>query len=151
MRLGVRVIHSRPGHPQTHGKNERFNGTLKAELLNHQQFRNLGHAQQRFDWWRDRYNFERPHQGIDDQVPMDRYQSSWRSYPETLPPVEYDQTDHVRKVDSDGYISYQGHRYKIGRGFVGQYVAIRKQKDTPNKMVYFCHQPIKEISPKTVS
>lgn len=151
MRLGVRVIHSRPGHPQTHGKNERFNGTLKAELLSHEQFRNLGHAQQRFDWWRHRYNFERPHQGIDDQVPMDRYQPSRRNYPETLPPVEYDQTDQVRKVSGDGTISYQNHEYKIGKGFVGQHIAIRKQKDTPKKMVYFCHQPIKEISPKTVN
>ncbi|MFO7854416.1 MAG: IS481 family transposase, partial [Paracoccaceae bacterium] len=106
---------------------------------------------QRFDWWRDRYNFERPHQGIGDQVPMDRYRPSRRNYPETLPPVKYDQTDDVRKVNPDGYIIYQAHRYKIGKGFIGRRVAVRKQKDTPKKMVYFCHQPIKEISPKTVN
>lgn len=148
MRLGIRVTHSRPGHPQTHGKNERFNGTLKAELLNHEQFRDTSHAQQRFDWWRDRYNLERPHQSLDDDVPMDRYQPSWRAYPETLPPVEYNSTDAVRKVNQSGYMSYQGNTYKIGKGFVGQRVAVRKQKGSTKKTVYFCHQAIKEIHPQ---
>ena len=32
MRLGVRVSHSRPYHPQTQGKDERFHRTMKAEL-----------------------------------------------------------------------------------------------------------------------
>jgi transposase InsO family protein len=33
IRLGIRVSYSRPGHPQSKGKNERFNRTLDAELL----------------------------------------------------------------------------------------------------------------------
>src|SRR5699024_3964561 len=33
LRLGVAVSHSRPYHPQTQGKDERFHKTLKAELL----------------------------------------------------------------------------------------------------------------------
>lgn len=146
MRLGVRVIHSRPAHPQTHGKNERFNGTLKAELLAHEEFDDLGHAQRRFDWWRKRYNIERPHQALDDQVPIDRYRPSHRAFPEVLPPVEYDQTDQVRKVASNGTIGYQGQTYKIGKAFIGQRVAVRKHKKPSTGMIYFCHQPIKEIS-----
>lgn len=31
MRLGIEPIHGRPYHPQTRGKNERFNGTLQRE------------------------------------------------------------------------------------------------------------------------
>ena len=33
VRLGVRVLHGRPHHPQTQGKDERFHRTLKAEVL----------------------------------------------------------------------------------------------------------------------
>ena len=34
MRLGIRVGHSRPNHPQTQGKDERFHRTFKEEVLN---------------------------------------------------------------------------------------------------------------------
>ncbi|WP_152986894.1 integrase core domain-containing protein, partial [Pseudovibrio sp. POLY-S9] len=37
--LGVRLIHARPFHPQTKGKNERFNRTLKEEVLAYRTFR----------------------------------------------------------------------------------------------------------------
>ncbi|MEM5279363.1 IS481 family transposase, partial [Cupriavidus taiwanensis] len=30
IRLGVRLSHSRPGHPQTNGKDERFHRTMQA-------------------------------------------------------------------------------------------------------------------------
>ncbi|MCM7520449.1 IS481 family transposase, partial [Enterobacter chengduensis] len=33
MRLGIKVGHSRPYHPQTQGKLERFHRSLKAEVL----------------------------------------------------------------------------------------------------------------------
>ncbi|HKJ70076.1 MAG TPA: integrase core domain-containing protein, partial [bacterium] len=145
MRLGIRVIHSRPRHPQTHGKNERFHGTLHAELLRYEQFRDLAQAQDRFDWWRHRYNHERPHQALDDQVPSDRYTPSPRELPTTLPSIEYGPDDAVRRVDSSGKISLQGTKYKIGRAFCRLPVAVRPQVDTAASMVYFCHQPIREI------
>ncbi|MDR8017933.1 IS481 family transposase, partial [Pseudomonas guguanensis] len=45
MRLGVEVSHSRPYHPQTQGKLERFHQTLKREVL-HRAFSDLQHCQQ---------------------------------------------------------------------------------------------------------
>ncbi|MHC4048082.1 DDE-type integrase/transposase/recombinase, partial [Bradyrhizobium sp. 23AC] len=33
LKLGVRVVHARPCHPQARGKNERFHRTLKAEVF----------------------------------------------------------------------------------------------------------------------
>ena len=33
LRLGIKVIHGRPRHPQTQGKDERFHATLIAEVL----------------------------------------------------------------------------------------------------------------------
>ncbi|VXB95660.1 hypothetical protein BURKHO8Y_170370 [Burkholderia sp. 8Y] len=48
IRLGIRISYSRPRHPQTNGKDERFHRTLKAELLAGRRFKNLKSAQQAF-------------------------------------------------------------------------------------------------------
>ena len=102
MRLNIRVTHSRPYHPQTQGKDERFHRSLKAEVLRGPPFRDLSHAQEHFEAWRQVYNFERPHQALGQQVPASRYQPSVRAFPATLPPIEYGPDDLVRKVQAQG-------------------------------------------------
>ena len=64
IRIGIRVSHSRPYHPQTQGKDERFHETLNYELLRYVSYRDIAEAQRGFDRWRDRYNFERPHESL---------------------------------------------------------------------------------------
>ena len=61
LRLGVGVGHGRPYHPQTHGKQERFHRTLKAEVLAGLVLGDFSQVQARFDQWRQVYNRERPH------------------------------------------------------------------------------------------
>jgi transposase InsO family protein len=39
LKLGVRVLHAKPGHPQARGKNERFHRTLKDEVFVMRRFR----------------------------------------------------------------------------------------------------------------
>ena len=39
LKLGIAVLHSRPYHPQSRGKNERFHRTLNAEVLALRRFR----------------------------------------------------------------------------------------------------------------
>ena len=63
MRHGIRVGHSRPYHPQTQGKLERFHRSLKAEVLQGKWFADSGELQRAFDHWRTVYNLERPHAG----------------------------------------------------------------------------------------
>jgi hypothetical protein len=70
---GVKQIVARPRHPQTLGKIERFWGTLWRECLETAVFTDLGEARLRIGHFIDHYNFQRPHQGIDDAVPADRY------------------------------------------------------------------------------
>jgi transposase InsO family protein len=44
LRLGVRVLHGRPYHPQTQGKEEGFHRTLEHELLSRHTWRDLAHC-----------------------------------------------------------------------------------------------------------
>jgi len=149
MRLGVRVTHGRPYHPQTQGKEERFHRTMNAELISNRYFKDLIHFQSLADPWRDQYNHIRPHEALDMQTPATRYQPSRRSMPAALPTIEYDQTDQVRKVDACGWISFRGQYHKIGKAFAGQPVAIRPTTTDGLMSVLFCHQQLKELDLRT--
>ena len=58
MDLVILTKHGRPNHLQTQGKDERFNGTLKKELLKHRQIKDIVDAQREFDEFRLFYNNE---------------------------------------------------------------------------------------------
>ncbi|ODS29760.1 MAG: Integrase core domain protein [Candidatus Scalindua rubra] len=143
--LGINVIHSRPYHPQTMGKDERFHRTLKAEVLNHRKFDSIDNAQKEFDKWRYIYNLKRPHEALDMDVPASRYEPSKRMYPETLPDIEYSPGDQVRKVQEKGKISFKGKIFKVGKAFKKQLVAVRPTTKDGIYNVFFYHKKIKQI------
>ncbi len=145
IRLGIRVSHGRPHHPQTQGKDERFHRTLKAEVLRYENFRDRLHCQQRFDRWRDVYNLERPHEALGLDVPAAHYQVSPRRFPEVLPGLVYGPDDRVRKVDVTGRISFQGRVFRVGKAFRGQRVALRPSQSDGVWSVYYCHQQVKVV------
>lgn len=145
MRLGVRVTHGRPYHPQTQGKDERFHRTLKAEVLAGRYFADLTECQRAFDRWRHVYNHQRPHQAIDMATPGERYRASSRAFPETLPPIEYGPDDAVRKADQDGDIRFKARRLRLGKPFRGQPIALRPTLEDGVFGIYFCVQQIGTI------
>jgi len=148
LKLGVQVGHSGPYHPQTLGKDERFHRTLKAELLTYCQGLELPQCQPRFDAWRLVYNLERPHEALGLAVPASRYRVSPRSFPETLTPVEYGPDDQVRKVQAEGWISFRGQGFHLGRAFRGEAVALRPTSSDGVWEVVFCSQRITKIDLK---
>jgi transposase InsO family protein len=142
LRLGIGVSHSRPHHPQTQGKDERFHRTIEAEVLRYQRADTLLNWQQHFDRWRQVYNHERPHQALGMKVPASRYQPSRRPYPETLPAIEYGPTDIIRKVRHFGHIKYEGQEYHVGSAFAGLHVALRHTTTDGLLEVFFCQHRI---------
>lgn len=144
IRLGVGISHSRPLHPQTNGKDERFHRTLKAELLGSRWFSTIAEVQKAFDRWREIYNHERPHEALGLDVPSSRYRASARCYPEVLPAVDYDSSDLVRSVRPNGQVSFEGASYFVGQAFAGEKVALRRIDERVWR-VFFCHEPIATI------
>lgn len=140
IRLGIRVSHSRPYHPQTNGKEERFHRSLKAEVLNGKSFEHLAHVQTAFDRWRRVYNHERPHEALQMQTPISRYRPSPRAFPEILPPVEYAPDDHVVRVKWNGELSFRGQKFKVSSALHRHDVAIRPRPTEDGVFdVYFAH------------
>jgi transposase InsO family protein len=145
VRLGIKLIHGRPLHPQTQGKEERFHRTLKAEVLGTRCFRDLQHVQEAFDAFRPVYNHQRPHEALGLKVPASRYRPATRSYPSTLPTVEYGPGDTVRKVDMSGKISLRGRPWKVGGAFAGQSVAVRPADIDGVMDLFYAHQKVATV------
>ena len=145
LRLGVQVIHGRPHHPQTQGKEERFHRTLQAEVLRDRTFRDLATCQAHFTPWRTVYNCERPHEALGDHPPASRYQPRPRPFPATLPPIEYAPGSTVRKVQAQGLIALHGRYYRVGKAFRGYPVAIQPTLEPDLVTVQFCHETIAEL------
>jgi transposase InsO family protein len=146
IRLNIKLIHGRPYHPQTQGKEERFNKTFKVEVLNHNNFKNIDQCQEYFNKWREKYNCIRPHEALNLDVPAKHYVPSSRSYSSYLPPVEYDDSCVVRKVNGNGDISFNAKMFTIGKAFVGDYVGIKPVNSDGLFEVYYINQHLRNIS-----
>ena len=69
----VRHLKSRPHHPMTLGKIERFWKTLWEEFLERAQFDSFESAAERIRLWVKHYNHQRPHQSLEGLCPADRF------------------------------------------------------------------------------
>jgi len=138
MQLGIAPHHGRPYHPQTRGKNERFNGTLQREVIAQQSFRDLSQVQRCFDAWRQVYNHERPHQAIGDLPPASRFHPAPREFPETLAPIGYEPDCLVRKVQNDGRISFMNRNLFVSNAFAGKPVGLKPTERDGVYDVLFC-------------
>jgi len=154
LKLGVELIYSRPYHPQSRGKNERFHRTLHDEVFAFRIFQNLTQVQRAFDQWREVYNFERPHEAIGMAVPAERYRPSPRPFPAKLPEVEYGEHEIVRTVPkSKDYICFKGRFWKVPEAFRGERLALRPKGKDGQFAVFFASHQIATIdltNPKTV-
>lgn len=125
MDLDIGLVHGRPYHPQTQGKDERFHRTLKVEVLDAHNLKSIDEAQAAFDAWRSVYNTKRPHEALDLDTPASRYAMSSRAMPEVIAPPEYEPQAHVRKVDQNGRFSFKGRILKASTAFAGKALALR--------------------------
>lgn len=106
-RLGIKLINSRPGHPQTNGKNERAHRTAQRWLAAQPPARALAELQAQLERYRTAYN-RRPHQGIDHHTPLERRLAGTRPTPPgPTNPLPHTEAIDTRATSRDGYITIQ--------------------------------------------
>jgi transposase InsO family protein len=71
-RLRLKHIRTKPYTPKTNGKAERFIQTSLREWAYAQAYSNSRERKAELPTWLHRYNWHRPHAGIDDKVPISR-------------------------------------------------------------------------------
>ena len=121
--LGIRSKHSRPYHPQTCGKVERFHQTLKKHLGKQPRPETKKQLQAQLDGFVAYYNEIRPHRATGRRTPAEAYAARERSYPRgpmidcTGYRVRSDKVDRAGGVT----IRHKGrlHHIGIGRAYKG--------------------------------
>jgi transposase InsO family protein len=83
--LGIASVHSRPLHPQTNGKVERFHQTLKKHLRGLPRAATIEQLQAQLDHFRHIYNHERPHRSIGRRTPAQAWLDAPKSGPADRP------------------------------------------------------------------
>lgn len=135
MDYGILTIHSRVRHPQTLGKEERFNGTLKRERLRYREYENHAHAQCDFDEYREFYNYERPHHALELGLPFERYNFSKRKVSKCIDEWVYDSDVIVRQIKSTGYLTFRNQGYFISEAFAGKTIGLKESNS--NKGLFY--------------
>jgi transposase InsO family protein len=83
--LGVAAAHSRPNHPQTNGKVERFHQTEQKWLAAHDPAATITDLQAQLDLYRLHYNHHRRHRGINRRIPAEVWADAPKAGPANQP------------------------------------------------------------------
>jgi transposase InsO family protein len=119
---GVRPITGRPYHPQTTGKVERFQQTLKKWLRKQPLAADLVELQAQLDEFCRIYNNERPHQGIGRVTPISRWQATTPAAPtgQPLPHPQWPARLQQGTVTATGVIRAAPFAIHLGVEWAGQ-------------------------------
>ena len=117
--LGVDYKHSRPYHPQTCGKVERFHQTLKRWLTKQRRARTVSALQTQLDRFRSYYNTVRPHRAFGRRTPAQAFTARTKATPRR-PGITIPAQHRVRRdrVDKTGKVTlrYQSRLLHLGIG-----------------------------------
>jgi len=118
---GIAPATGRPYHPQTTGKVERFQQTLKKWLRRQVLAADLVELQAQLDQFCFVYNHERPHQGIGRMVPIDRWNAGLAARPASEPLAHPDLSTHRFEgcVAADGRVRAGGFGIGLGVEWAG--------------------------------
>jgi transposase InsO family protein len=118
-RLGITYKHSRPYHPQTCGKVERFHQTLKRWLARRPPAGTLAELQAHLDRFIETYNTRRPHRALRRRTPADAFAARIKAIP-AGPALDLPAHYRVRRdrIDTSGCITlrYKSRLHHIGIG-----------------------------------
>jgi transposase InsO family protein len=117
-RLGVAYKHSRPYHPQTCGKVERFHETLKKYLARRARATTVAELQAQLDRFVAYYNTVRPHRSLGRRTPAQAFAARTKAMPKLPPVTEGHHRVRRDRVDKTGTVTlrYRSKLLHIGIG-----------------------------------
>jgi hypothetical protein len=131
--LGITQKNGHPGHPQTQGKIERFQQTLKRWLAAQPAAATIAELQTQLDTFTGIYNQIRPHRALHGATPANAYLATIKAAPaaQRRNPHHRVRNDHVDRL---GKISLRRagrmHHLGVGAAHKGQAVTILIDADT---------------------
>lgn len=125
---GIAFRHSRPYHPQTCGKVERFHKTLKRWLTTQRPARSLPALQRQLEEFRHYYNTIRPHRALARRTPQQTYDARPKASPSGIPLDDAHYRVRHDTVDATGKLTLRYgsrlHHIGIGRRHSGRPVLV---------------------------
>ena len=119
LQLGIEYRHSRPYHPQTCGKVERFHQTLKKYLAKQPRAASISELQRQVDRFVTYYNDVRPHRARGRQTPRSAFEARDKARPQG-PRIDVGARVRVRRdrIDKVGKVTlrYRTRLHHIGVG-----------------------------------
>jgi transposase InsO family protein len=141
---GVVPRTSRPYHPQTCGKVERFQQTLKKWLRRRPMAKNLTQLQAQIDEFMAYYNHVRPHRGIGRVTPVERWKASTPAI--NLGVALPSPAQHITAVvAANGVVSAGPHRRRAGVGVRYAGCTARVDFDDTHLAVFIDHKLVRAI------
>ena len=136
MQLGI--VHQRitPTSPQENGTHERMHRERKRETAR-PAASSLRAQQRRFDAFCQRYNDERPHEGIGDRTPSTLWCPSSRPYPEHRTHPHYPLHREIRRVSTAGTFRLQSRQPFLSHALGGEDIGLEEVDDGIWNIVYY--------------
>lgn len=127
--MGIDYRHSRPYHPQTCGKVERFHQTLKGFLAKQPKAASIGELQAQVDRFVSYYNDARPHRAVGRRPPKEAFQARDKARPGG-PKISVGAGVRVRRdrIDKNGKVTLRHgtklHHIGVGHAHKGKRVIL---------------------------
>lgn len=136
MQLGI--VHQRitPASPHENGQHERMHRELKRETARPAAPSHRA-QQRRFDAFVQRYNTERPHEGIGNRTPASLWRPSARPYPETITPPDYPGHMEVRRISTAGTFRLHAQQPFLSHTLAGEDIGLEEVDEGIWNIVYY--------------
>jgi transposase InsO family protein len=135
---GVRVVFSRPGHPQDNGGHERMHLDLRYDVEDNASD-TLREERDAAARWVHVFNEHRPHEALGQRTPAELYRPSLRRLLGARRLPLYPASWTTRKVGSPGRISVQGNLYHVGAGLTGHVLGLQPVEGTKVRLWLYGH------------
>ncbi len=127
-KLGIKLMHAKPYHPEGKGKVERFNRSIEAFLAECalQKPQTLAELNEVFQAWLQEKYHKEPHSGLKGISPL----TAWRTDRHAIRIPRQDELreaflhTETRTVDKTGCISFNGQQYEVGLKLIGRKVEV---------------------------